>query len=200
LVHVLHAARGMLGPCRGSLNEYRCSGEKIDFGFNQSCRGPPPPIPWDGSFSDTLESFAERQRTGRHGFGGAERRRLAQPRCSDLRDDFVSLDRRFHWGLAIRRDLYRVLATNLHAAFPVAAELPSARAPAVIRALPSTARSLYQAAFTAALHPAFQRAAIVAAFGFVLTWFLKEVPLRGPAPLSGSRANGARDLAVEDWS
>jgi MFS family permease len=87
------------------------------------------------------------------------------------------------------------LATHLSAAFPDAAKLPSTTAPAAVLALPGTARSLYQAAFTAALHPVFQRAAVVAAFGFALTWFLKEVPLRGPAPLS---APGAGDAVVDD--
>ncbi|MBO0738203.1 MAG: MFS transporter [Alphaproteobacteria bacterium] len=90
------------------------------------------------------------------------------------------------------------LVTHLHAAFPDAARLPSATAPAVILALPGKSRSLYQAAFTAALHPVFQRAAVVAAFGFMLTWFLKEVPLRGPTPRSGLGANVARDAVVDD--
>jgi MFS family permease len=72
------------------------------------------------------------------------------------------------------------LVDNLRAASPAAAILPSATAPATIQALPNTTRSLYQLAFTAALHPVFLYATIIGAVGFVLTWFLKEVPLRGP--------------------
>jgi EmrB/QacA subfamily drug resistance transporter len=50
---------------------------------------------------------------------------------------------------------------------------------AAIRALPIGERSLYLEAFTAALHPVFLSATVIAGFGFVLTLFLKEVPLRG---------------------
>jgi EmrB/QacA subfamily drug resistance transporter len=77
------------------------------------------------------------------------------------------------------------LADNLGRVFPTGADLPSAAAPAAIQALPSGIRSLYLDAFTAALQPVFLHAAIIAAFGFVLTWFLQEVPLRGRAPVSG---------------
>jgi DNA-binding MarR family transcriptional regulator len=45
--------------------------------------------------------------------------------------------------------------------------------------LPAAVRTAYLGAFTAALHPVFRSAAGVAALGFLLTWFLKEVPLRG---------------------
>jgi EmrB/QacA subfamily drug resistance transporter len=84
------------------------------------------------------------------------------------------------------------LAANLHAAFPAAAILPSATAPAMIQALPDRTRSLYQQAFTAALHPVFLYAAVIGVFGFVLTWFLKEVPLRGPVR-RGKRPSGDAD-------
>jgi EmrB/QacA subfamily drug resistance transporter len=56
--------------------------------------------------------------------------------------------------------------------------LPDATSPAAIQALPAATRSLYLAAFTGALHPVFLHAAAIAAVAFVLTWFLKEMPLR----------------------
>jgi EmrB/QacA subfamily drug resistance transporter len=71
------------------------------------------------------------------------------------------------------------LATNLAAALPVGATLPDASAPAAIQALPGATRSLYLAAFTAALHPVFIQGAALGAVAFALTWFLREIPLRG---------------------
>jgi hypothetical protein len=62
----------------------------------------------------------------------------------------------------------------------------------MIQALPDRTRSLYQQAFTAALHPVFLYAAVIGVFGFVLTWFLKEVPLRGPVR-RGKRPSGDAD-------
>ncbi|MEO6799436.1 MAG: MDR family MFS transporter [Rhodanobacter sp.] len=58
------------------------------------------------------------------------------------------------------------------------ASLPAATDTAAINALSAAARSQYLHAFTGALHPVFLWAAIIAAAGFVLTWFLKEIPLR----------------------
>jgi EmrB/QacA subfamily drug resistance transporter len=73
------------------------------------------------------------------------------------------------------------LATDVIGRLPAGARLPAAIGPAAIRALPQAARLLYRDAFTAALHPVFVSAACVAALGFALTWFLREIPLRGPA-------------------
>ena len=70
------------------------------------------------------------------------------------------------------------LTSNLATALPAGSALPAATAPAAIHALPSATRSLYLTAFTEALHPVFVHAAAIAALGFALAWFLKEVPLR----------------------
>lgn len=77
------------------------------------------------------------------------------------------------------------LSANLAAGVPAGTELPSATAPAAIQALPAAVRAGYVDAFTAALHPVFGYAAMIAALGFALTWFLKELPLR-EAPRSGN--------------
>jgi hypothetical protein len=71
------------------------------------------------------------------------------------------------------------LAANLAAALPPGTPLPDASAPAAIQALPGVTRSLYLAAFTGALHPVFWQGAALGALAFALTWFLKEIPLRG---------------------
>jgi EmrB/QacA subfamily drug resistance transporter len=73
------------------------------------------------------------------------------------------------------------LAANLAAAQPAGAPLPAVTAPDALRALPSVMRAMYLDAFTAALHPIFVYGAVVAVLAFALTWFLKEVPLRGAA-------------------
>jgi EmrB/QacA subfamily drug resistance transporter len=70
------------------------------------------------------------------------------------------------------------LTSNLATVLPAGSALPDATSPAAIHALPSATRSLYLAAFTLALHPVFLHAAAIAALGFALAWFLKEVPLR----------------------
>src|SRR5579872_3650067 len=78
------------------------------------------------------------------------------------------------------------LAANLAAGLPPGVSLPAALAPAAIQALPSAVRLPYLQAFTAALHPVFVPAAVIGALAFALTWFLKEIPLRG-APSAPSR-------------
>jgi hypothetical protein len=82
------------------------------------------------------------------------------------------------------------LAANLAAALPAGASLPTATAPDAIHALPSAMRALYLNAFTAALHPIFVYGAAIAVLAFALTWFLKEIPLRG-APSTPSRPASA---------
>jgi hypothetical protein len=73
------------------------------------------------------------------------------------------------------------LTASLAARLPAGATLPAATAPAAIRSLPASVRGVYLDVFTAALHPVFMYAAAMAALGFMLTWFLKELPLRGLA-------------------
>src|SRR3546814_10408380 len=57
---------------------------------------------------------------------------------------------------------------------PSGSSLPVATDPAAIAALPPAIRSVYLDVFTGALHPVFLSAAVIAAFAFLLTWFLKE--------------------------
>jgi Mn-dependent DtxR family transcriptional regulator len=73
------------------------------------------------------------------------------------------------------------LASDLAGRLPAGMTLPNVSEPSAIRALPPDMRDIYRDAFTMALHPVFVLAAVLAAFSFVLTWFLKEEPLRGPA-------------------
>jgi EmrB/QacA subfamily drug resistance transporter len=68
---------------------------------------------------------------------------------------------------------------NLAARLPPGVSLPAATTPDAIHLLPAAVKTIYLEAFTASLHPVFLYAAAVGALGFVLTWLLKELPLRG---------------------
>ncbi|HEU4877395.1 MAG TPA: MDR family MFS transporter [Sphingomicrobium sp.] len=72
------------------------------------------------------------------------------------------------------------LSSHLAAAVPGAA-LAGATDPHSIALLPEPLRGAYLEAFTAALHPVFLIAALLAAGAFGLSFLLKETPLRGPA-------------------
>jgi EmrB/QacA subfamily drug resistance transporter len=81
------------------------------------------------------------------------------------------------------------LATSLRGLLPpeVIGKLPSRLGPAQIDALPPAIRDPYLAAWSAALHPIFLIASAVAALGFILTWFLDELPLRETVADQGIR-------------
>ena len=81
------------------------------------------------------------------------------------------------------------LASHLAGRLPpqVIAKLPSRLGPSQIDALPPAIREPYVAAWAAALRPIFLIAAAIAALGFVLSWFLKELPLRETVADQGLR-------------
>jgi EmrB/QacA subfamily drug resistance transporter len=75
-----------------------------------------------------------------------------------------------------------IFANRLHveiaSRFPPQEHLPKAGNPAAIRALPPAARSIFEDAFAAALHPVFLMAAAVSLLAFALTWLIPALPLR----------------------
>jgi EmrB/QacA subfamily drug resistance transporter len=71
------------------------------------------------------------------------------------------------------------LASGLAARMPAGGRPPTATDAASISALPPNVRGIYLEVFTAALHPVFLSAAVIAGFAFLLTWFLRETPLQG---------------------
>ncbi len=74
---------------------------------------------------------------------------------------------------------------------PPGVQPPKTVSPAVIRALPPAAHEAYVHAVAAALHPVFVVASVIAAVSFLLTWLLREVPLRSSTrPLSGDDLEG----------
>jgi EmrB/QacA subfamily drug resistance transporter len=77
------------------------------------------------------------------------------------------------------------LATELADRLPAGAHVPSVANPAVVRRLPEAIKGPFLEAFTAAIQPIFLAAAGFAIAAFLLTWLLREVPLRATAPAEG---------------
>ncbi len=76
------------------------------------------------------------------------------------------------------------LAANLLDALPPGTEIP-ATSPQLVAELPPALHSVYLDAFAAALGPVFAVAAAVSLVAFLLTWLLREVPLRKSAAAEG---------------
>ncbi len=70
------------------------------------------------------------------------------------------------------------LQSQLRAHFPPGVKPPIAATPALVDRLPPAVRDTYVEAFSNALQPVFLVAAGCGVFAFLLTWLLREVPLR----------------------
>jgi hypothetical protein len=69
--------------------------------------------------------------------------------------------------------------------------------PATLHALPPAIQDLFKHAVTNGIQEVFLVASIIAAAGFVLAWFIKQVPLRGHAPTPAQAAEAtAEELAI----
>ena len=96
------------------------------------------------------------------------------------------------FGTIFANRLHVELASRL----PSGVKAPRVASPAVIKQLPPQAHSAFIDAVSAALHPVFFVAAGVSIVAFVLTWLLRDVPLRTggeqvadvPAPVSEAAA------------
>ena len=77
------------------------------------------------------------------------------------------------------------LARELASRVPRTAHIPTAANPAVVQHLPPAVRGPYIAAFAAALQPVFLAAAGASAVGFLVSWLLRELPLRQTAAAEG---------------
>jgi hypothetical protein len=87
------------------------------------------------------------------------------------------------------------LASRLQAKLPPGAHVPTSSNPVAVKHLPAPVHHAYVTAVTGALAPVFLMAAGLALLGFLLTWLLKEVPLRttAQAPDPGAGFHAARD-------
>ena len=70
------------------------------------------------------------------------------------------------------------LAAELASRLPPGVHVPAAASPALVRQLPEAVKQPFIEAFTAAITPIFIAAAGFAILAFLLTWLLREVPLR----------------------
>jgi hypothetical protein len=94
------------------------------------------------------------------------------------------------------------LASNLEATIPPGAQVSAAANPSALKQLAPAVHDAYVTAITAALRRVFLTAAALAVLGFVLTWFLRELPLKATAQAPdlgdgfhpGRDANGLREL------
>jgi hypothetical protein len=85
------------------------------------------------------------------------------------------------FGAIFSADLASELARHL----PKAARIPAGANPEVVKHLPAAIHEPYVTAFAAALRPVFLTAAAVAFFAFLLSWLLRELPLRQTAAADG---------------
>jgi len=85
------------------------------------------------------------------------------------------------FGAIFANKLGHELATRL----PPGAHVPAAANPAVLHELPPAVHTAYIAAFAASLRPVFLAATGISGLAFLLTWLLREVPLRETAPAEG---------------
>jgi EmrB/QacA subfamily drug resistance transporter len=65
---------------------------------------------------------------------------------------------------------------------PAGAHVPTVASPSVIRSLPPALHAPFVAAFAVSLKPVFTTAAGISLVAFLLTWLLREVPLRTTGP------------------
>jgi uncharacterized membrane protein len=72
------------------------------------------------------------------------------------------------------------LAANLAERLP-GVRLPKTATPALVKHLPPAVHDAYVSAFAVSLRPVFLVAAAVGVAAFLLTWLLREVPLRSSA-------------------
>jgi DNA-binding MarR family transcriptional regulator len=77
------------------------------------------------------------------------------------------------------------LGDELASRLPPGAHAPTVANPAVIRHLPPALHRPFVEAFAASLQPVFLAASAIAFLAFLLTWRLREVPLKGPARAEG---------------
>ncbi len=87
------------------------------------------------------------------------------------------------------------LSSHLAARLPAGIHVPASPNPTALKRLPPAAHAAYVTAITDALHPVFLAAAGAAVVAFLLTWLLREIPLRSTtqAPDLGEGFHAARD-------
>jgi hypothetical protein len=90
-------------------------------------------------------------------------------------------------GIAIYGAIFaNRLQGELVSRLPRGFHVPKTVSPAAVNRLPARAHEAYAGAVSAALHPVFVVAALVSVCAFLLTWLLRETPLRATVrPMDG---------------
>jgi EmrB/QacA subfamily drug resistance transporter len=84
------------------------------------------------------------------------------------------------------------LRGDLAGSLPPGVQPPKTVSPSIVKHLPPAVHDGYVHAVAAALHPVFLVAAVISGLSFLLTWLLREVPLRDSTrPLDGEEFTGA---------
>ena len=99
-------------------------------------------------------------------------------------------------GVAIFGALFsNGLSSRLRGKVPSGTHVPTTTNPAAVKHLPAAVHSVYLSAITGALEPVFLTAAVFGVAAFLLTWLLREIPLRttARAPDPGAGFHGARE-------
>ncbi len=87
------------------------------------------------------------------------------------------------------------LRGHLASSLPPGARVPKTADPAAIRHLPAPVHEAYVSAFSASLRPVFLVAAVTGVAAFVLTWLLREIPLRST---TGAGATAGEAFGLEE--
>ena len=90
------------------------------------------------------------------------------------------------------------LRTELLSRLPAGAHIPVGANPSVVKHLPPAVHGPYVHAFAASLRPVFLVAAMISAVAFLLTWLLREIPLRKTAGGGADAAAPARATVAPD--
>jgi EmrB/QacA subfamily drug resistance transporter len=85
---------------------------------------------------------------------------------------------------------------ELASRLPAGTKIPKTINPAGIKHLPPQLHSAFVDAYAAALHPVFLTAAAISVLAFLLTWLLREVPLRSKSPGPGEAIEPPRAAEV----
>jgi len=90
------------------------------------------------------------------------------------------------------------LRTELAARFPAGVHIPPQANPEIVKHLPAAIRTPYIEAFAAALQPVFLTATGIIVLAFLLTWLLREVPLRQTSAGEGAAETAPQREPIAD--
>jgi MFS family permease len=88
------------------------------------------------------------------------------------------------------------LRSELARSFPAGTSIPTSANPAVVRHLPPALHAPYVHAVAVSLQPVFLTAAVITLIGFLISWFLRELPLREREPAAAGTPETGQPAAA----